>query len=56
MKSLETERLRLDMFTEDDAADLYAYAKNPNVGPHAGWSPHKDIEESLQIIRELFSA
>ena len=54
MKSLETERLRLDMFTEDDAADLYAYAKNPKVGPHAGWSPHKDIEESLQIIRELF--
>ena len=54
MKSLETERLVLTMFTEDDAADLYEYAKNPNVGPHAGWSPHKDTEESLRIIRELF--
>lgn len=54
MKSLETERLVLTMFTEDDAVDLYEYAKNPNVGPHAGWSPHKDMEESLRIIRELF--
>ena len=54
MKTLETERLELTEFTEADASDLYEYAKNPNVGPHAGWSPHKDREESLRIIRELF--
>lgn len=54
MKTLETERLILTMFTMEDAADLYAYAKNPNVGPHAGWSPHRDIEESKEIIRDLF--
>ena len=54
MKTLETERLRLTMFTMEDAADLYDYAKNPNVGPHAGWSPHKSREESEIIIRDLF--
>lgn len=54
MRALETERLKLTMFKVKDAEDLYAYAKNPNVGPHAGWSPHKDVKESKQIIKELF--
>lgn len=54
MKTLETERLQLTMFTMEDADGLYAYAKNPNVGPHAGWSPHKDVEESKEIIQNLF--
>lgn len=54
MKNLETERLTLTMFTLEDAEGLYAYAKNPNVGPHAGWSPHKSVEESREIIVKLF--
>ena len=54
MRELETERLVLRMYTEDDAEGLYAYAGNPNVGPHAGWKPHESPGESLQIIRELF--
>lgn len=54
MKNLETERLTLTMFTLEDAEGLYAYAKNPNVGPHAGWSPHKSVEESREIIEKLF--
>ena len=54
MKSLETERLTLKMFTLEDAAELYSYARNPNVGPHAGWSPHKSVEESEEIIKQLF--
>ena len=54
MKSLETERLILKMFTIEDAEELYAYARNPNVGPHAGWSPHKSVEESEEIIKQLF--
>lgn len=29
MKSLETERLNLRMFTPEDAEDVYAYASNP---------------------------
>lgn len=54
MKSLETERLYLSMFTMEDAEDVFAYCSNPNVGPPAGWGPHKDVEESKEIIRDIF--
>lgn len=37
--TLETERLILRPWTEDDAEELYKYASDPNVGPPAGW-PH----------------
>lgn len=56
LKTLETPRLRLDGWTlsDEDIDGLYAYAKNPNVGPNAGWKPHESREESRQIIEELF--
>ncbi len=54
MMKLETERLILSTWKKKDAADLYDYAKNPNVGPHAGWKPHADIKESKQIIKTIF--
>ena len=56
MKNIETERLKLTPWTSsrEDAEGLYAYAKNPNVGPNAGWAPHKNVEESAEIIRTLF--
>lgn len=54
MKTLETKRLILRSFQESDAADLFAYASNPEVGPPAGWNPHKDMEESLAVIRDIF--
>lgn len=54
MRTIETERLVLRMYTLDDAEGLYAYASNPNVGPHAGWKPHESVEESREIIRGLF--
>ena len=38
---LETPRLRLRPFRDSDAADVYAYAKDPAVGPIAGWPPHR---------------
>lgn len=51
---LETERLILDRWSPKDAAALFAYAKNPNVGPHAGWKPHESVRESKRIIRTVF--
>lgn len=51
---LETDRLLLRPFTEDDAEGLYAYASHPEVGPPAGWKPHESVEESLWVIREIF--
>lgn len=53
MKRLETPRLILRDWTEDDAEDLYRYAKDPEAGPAAGWKPHENMEESRKIA-EMF--
>lgn len=52
---LETPRLLLRPFTGADAEDLYAYARDPRVGPIAGWQPHRNVGESREIIRTIFS-
>ena len=39
---LETERLILRKWTQDDAESLFTYAKNPKVGPIAGWPPRSE--------------
>lgn len=51
---LETERLILRRWNEDDAEDLYRYASDPNVGPIAGWPPHKSVAESRAVIISVF--
>lgn len=51
---LHTERLVLRRFTEDDAEAVYALAKDPTVGPPAGWKPHESVEESLEVLRTIF--
>lgn len=53
--TLNTSRLLLRHFTETDAEDLYKYAKDPDVGPIAGWQSHKNVEESLNIIKNVFT-
>lgn len=53
---LETERLVLRAWKDSDAQELYKYAKDPLVGPIAGWSPHTSVENSLDIIRTILSA
>lgn len=52
---LNTERLVLRPWTEQDAESLYEYAKDPDVGPIAGWPPHNSIEESMEVIRNVFN-
>lgn len=37
---LETKRLILRPWQEEDAASLYRYASDPQVGPIAGWPVH----------------
>ena len=53
---MKTERLVLRKWTETDADSLFEYAKNPEVGPVAGWPPHKSVEESKEVIRNVFNA
>ncbi len=50
---LMTERLVLRPWMEKDAESLFEYAKDPDVGPIAGWPPHKNVDESLHVIRNV---
>lgn len=51
---METERILLRPWNDNDADILFKYASDPDVGPRAGWPPHKSVEESLEIIRTVF--
>lgn len=53
---IETKRLILRPWKESDAAALFKYASDPDIGPVAGWSPHTSEENSLEIIRTVFAA
>ena len=53
--TIETERLILRPWEEDDAESLFEYAKDPDVGPRAGWAPHKSVEESRNVIKNILS-
>ncbi|MCQ2128755.1 MAG: GNAT family N-acetyltransferase [Bacteroidaceae bacterium] len=50
----QTKRLIFRRWQETDANTLYKYASDPEVGPRAGWEPHKSVEESLETIRTIF--
>jgi len=52
---METDRILLRPWRESDAEALFKYASDPDVGPRAGWPPHKSVEESLQIIKSVFN-
>lgn len=52
---LQTPRLILRPWEESDAEECYRYAKDPRVGPMAGWPVHKDLEDSRRVIREKLS-
>lgn len=47
---IETERLILRPWQQSDLEDLYTYARVEGVGEMAGWTHHKDKEESQQIL------
>ena len=53
---LETKRLRLRPWLKSDAEALYKYAKEPEVGPIAGWPVHTSVANSREIIRDVLSA
>lgn len=52
---IETERLILRPFEESDAESVYEYAKDPDVGPIAGWPVHTSTENSREIIRNVLA-
>lgn len=52
---LFTPRLRLRPWQESDAEALYELAKDPAVGPAAGWYVHTSVDDSREIIRTVLS-
>ena len=44
----------LRRWEDSDAENLYEYAKDPDVGPIAGWPPHQSVDESRDVIRNVF--
>ena len=53
---ITTPRLILRPWVESDAEALYRFARDPLVGPPAGWPPHTSVENSREIIRGVLSA
>ena len=53
--TLETKRLILRSWTEEDAEECWRYARDPRVGPAAGWPPHVTVEDSRRVIREVLA-
>ncbi|NCC67234.1 MAG: N-acetyltransferase [Clostridia bacterium] len=54
--TLETPRLILRRWSVDDAESLYKYAKDPKIGPAAGWPAHTSVYNSREIIETVLSA
>lgn len=52
---METSRLVLRAWSEIDAKALFRHAKDPMIGPPAGWPPHISVENSREIIRTVLS-
>lgn len=55
-EQFETERLILRTWKEEDAEELYRYAKDERVGPIAGWPVHSSVENSREIIKNVLSS
>ncbi|MFM1539079.1 GNAT family N-acetyltransferase [Helcococcus bovis] len=49
-KIIETERLILRPFKQNDLDDFYEYASVDGVGQMAGWSPHENKDKSQEIL------
>ena len=52
---LYTERLLLRHWEEGDAESLFKYAKDPDVGPIAGWPAHRSVAESRDVIKNVLN-
>ncbi len=51
---IQTERLILRSIREDDAAAIFEYSQESEVGRNAGWKPHESLEESIEILNAVF--
>ena len=55
MPRLETDRLLLRPFNENDLEDFFEYAKMPEIGPNCGWEPINDKEKAIERLNRMIS-
>ena len=54
--SLDTARLVLRPFSDDDRKDIYEYAKEPIVGLNCGWKPYSSLEDANAFLENVRSS
>ena len=52
---METERLYFRRWSLDDKEQLFSLAKDPDVGYRCGWPAHRTIEDSIRVIKTVFT-
>ena len=55
LPQLPTERLLLRRMRLDDAADMFAYASDPQVTSTVTWDTHLSIDDSLAFLRQVIA-
>lgn len=54
-KSIETARLILRPYTDDDLKDVFGYASDPEVTKYLPWDAHKTLEDSQNFLNWIKS-
>lgn len=52
---MESKRIVLRYWKDSDAESLFKFASDIEVGPRAGWPPHQSVEESRNVIANIFN-
>lgn len=52
---LTTDRLLLRPLTMRDAADMFAYSRDPEVARHVLWDAHKSMADTRSCLRYIIS-
>ena len=55
LPELQTGRLLLRPWRRSDDRDLFAYARDPRVGPAAGWPPHTSLADSRKVLERFIT-
>jgi ribosomal-protein-alanine N-acetyltransferase len=58
LPSVQTERLLLRPLSVDDAADVFAYASDPEVSRYTAWESHMTLDDSkafLATVADLYT-
>lgn len=50
---MQTQRLLLRPIVMEDAREVFAFSREQNVGPNAGWKPHASLRDTIEIMPKV---